>query len=356
MGLRDLITKDVKSENESKTAMVALRVLYLTVLIAFVIDLLIAGSELFKINTVKIFGFLAAIVVLFIGTYYSKTKTALFLFMLFLFLWILEFIPCFGWSAGLQNYFILVLMMLFFASYGRPAIKFVNAGFVLVIRIITIMLYGKMASQIEMTLLADKLMQITNISAVFLSIIFVSYMFSQKDNEEESKLMKYNDLLKKEAYTDQLTGLFNRRRAMEYIKTVREEYPDKPISIAIGDIDFFKKVNDTYGHDMGDEVLKDVAKIMVDACGKDAFLARWGGEEFLMVFPDCNGDDAYARIEDVRRTIQKTAISVGGNEIHITMTMGLAEYDFNSDLQSTIKEADDKLYTGKANGRNQVVY
>ena len=74
MGLRDLITKDVKSENESKTAMVALRVLYLTVLIAFVIDLLIAGSELFKINTVKIFGFLAAIVVLFIGTYYSKTK------------------------------------------------------------------------------------------------------------------------------------------------------------------------------------------------------------------------------------------------------------------------------------------
>lgn len=356
MGLRDLITKDVKSENESKTAMVALRVLYLTVLIAFVIDLLIAGSELFKINTVKIFGFLAAIVVLFIGTYYSKTKTALFLFMLFLFLWILEFIPCFGWSAGLQNYFILVLMMLFFASYGRPAIKFVNAGFVLVIRIITIMLYGKMASQIEMTLLADKLMQITNISAVFLSIIFVSYMFSQKDNEEESKLMKYNDLLKKEAYTDQLTGLFNRRRAMEYIKTVREEYPDKPISIAIGDIDFFKKVNDTYGHDMGDEVLKDVAKIMVDACGKDAFLARWGGEEFLMVFPDCNGDDAYARIEDVRRTIQKTAICVGGNEIHITMTMGLAEYDFNSDLQSTIKEADDKLYTGKANGRNQVVY
>ena len=181
-------------------------------------------------------------------------------------------------------------------------------------------------------------------------------MFSQKDNEEESKLMKYNDLLKKEAYTDQLTGLFNRRRAMEYIKTVREEYPDKPISIAIGDIDFFKKVNDTYGHDMGDEVLKDVAKIMVDACGKDAFLARWGGEEFLMVFPDCNGDDAYARIEDVRRTIQKTAIRVGGNEIHITMTMGLAEYDFNSDLQSTIKEADDKLYTGKANGRNQVVY
>ena len=356
MGLRDLITKDVKSENESKTAMVALRVLYLTVLIAFVIDLLIAGSELFKINTVKIFGFLAAIVVLFIGTYYSKTKTALFLFMLFLFLWILEFIPCFGWSAGLQNYFILVLMMLFFASYGRPAIKFVNAVFVLVIRIITIMLYGKMASQIEMTLLADKLMQITNISAVFLSIIFVSYMFSQKDNEEESKLMKYNDLLKKEAYTDQLTGLFNRRRAMEYIKTVREEYPDKPISIAIGDIDFFKKVNDTYGHDMGDEVLKDVAKIMVDACGKDAFLARWGGEEFLMVFPDCNGDDAYARIEDVRRTIQKTAIRVGGNEIHITMTMGLAEYDFNSDLQSTIKEADDKLYTGKANGRNQVVY
>lgn len=356
MGLYSLITKDVKSENESKMAIVALRVLYLTVFIAFVIDLIIVGPELIKLNLYKIIAFIVANIVLIVHTYYCKTKTALFLFMLFLFLWIILFIPCFGWSAGLQNYFILVLMLLFFASYGKPVIKFVNAGFVLLIRVVTILLFGKISAQVEISLMTDKMLQITNITAVFLGIIFISYLFSAKDNEAEGKLMRYNDMLKKEAYTDQLTGLYNRRRAKEVMMSLIEEVQEHPISIAIGDIDFFKKVNDTYGHDVGDEVLKAIANLMTESVEANTFIARWGGEEFLIVFSHNNGDEAYIILEELRRKIQSNTITIGEHKVNITMTFGVAEYDFNSDMEMIIKEADDKLYQGKQSGRNRVVF
>ena len=126
--------------------------------------------------------------------------------------------------------------------------------------------------------------------------------------------------------------------------------------MAIGDIDFFKKVNDTYGHDVGDEVLKAVAKTMVDNSSSDTFLARWGGEEFLIVYPNCNGDDAYVALEKLRRIIQKNEIKVNDIIINLTMTFGLAEFSYNRDQETTVKEADEKLYIGKSNGRNQVVY
>jgi len=356
MGFCSLITKDVKSENESKRAIVALRVLYLTVFIAFILNILIAGPKLVSLNIYKILFFALADILLLVSTYYSKTRTALALFMLFLFSWILLFIPCMGWSAGLQNYFILALMLLFFATYGKPVIKFVNAGFVLIIRIITIVIYGKVGSQVEISLFADKLMQIVNISAVFFGIIFISYLYSEKESEAEDKLMKYNDMLRKEAYTDQLTGLYNRRKAKDYLRELNDEVRDKPLSIGIGDIDFFKKVNDTYGHDVGDEVLKEIARLLTEGCGSSAFVARWGGEEFLVVFPDSNGDEAYAVLEDLRRKIQGHTIHVEKNEIKLTMTFGLAEYDFKNDMDIIIKEADDRLYQGKENGRNQVVF
>ena len=202
----------------------------------------------------------------------------------------------------------------------------------------------------------DKLLQITNISAVFISIIFISYMFSRKENEAENKLMKYNDQLKKEASTDQLTGLNNRRKAREYLTRLKKEEVSTAVSVAMGDIDFFKKVNDTYGHDAGDEVLKFVSKTMVDNCRTTAFISRWGGEEFLLIFPDCNGDQAFIILERLRNKIQKETIVVGDNKIKITMTFGLTEYNYSKDEELAIKEADEKLYIGKSNGRNQVVY
>ena len=356
MGIWELINRDIKAENEDKRVIVTLRILYIVSLIAFILDLSFAGIEVISMFPYRILGFFAALIALYIYTYFSRTIISLALFVIYLFQWTLSMIPCFGWSAGMQNYFIIILMLCFFAVHGRPFYKFIYAGFVLLVRILTIGLFGGMKPVVEIDKVSDKLLQITNISAVFVSIILISYRFSQRENEEENKLMKYNDRLKKEASTDRLTGLYNRRKAEECLEIIRKSTEYSMVSLAMGDIDFFKKVNDTYGHDAGDEVLKYVAKTMKDNCPEGSIISRWGGEEFLIVFPNFNGDEAFVFLDRLRHGIKKGEVSVGNQVIKITMTFGLAEYGFNTDINTAIKEADEKLYKGKENGRNQVVY
>ena len=258
----------------------------------------------------------------------------------------------------MQNYYIIVLMLLFFASYRKLRAKFMIAGIVLIFRIITIGTFGGIKSEVvESGSIIDKCIQSANITAVFLAIIFISYLFSHEKNEADGKLMQYNDQLKKEANTDPLTGLFNRRKADEYLKQVIKADDISAVTIAIGDIDFFKRVNDTYGHDIGDEVLKFIADKMRETSRHDTFLARWGGEEFLIVLPDCNGDDAYVAIERMRNSIQNSDIKINDDiTINVTMTFGVAELSFRHGVDYSVKEADEKLYMGKQDGRNMVVY
>ncbi|MCR5291727.1 MAG: GGDEF domain-containing protein [Eubacterium sp.] len=352
----DFINKDVISENETKRGMVSLRILYLAVFVAFLLDTLFAGFEAVKTYPVRIGVFFALIICLFIQTYYAKTRTSMSCFVIFIIAWIFFMIPCFGWSAGMQNYFIVILMLSFFAVHAPTLFKFILASAVLAVRIVTIFILGGTKAGVEISPLTDKLIQITNISAVFISIILISYIFSRDDNEAESKLMKFNDLLIRQASTDPLTGLFNRRRSVDYMGRIIKSAEYASISVAIGDIDFFKKVNDTYGHDAGDEVLRFVADKIKEHCSTDAFIARWGGEEFLVVFPGKNGDESFTILEDLRTDVMNSSINVKGQEIKVTMTFGLTEYDFGGDINHTIKEADTKLYTGKESGRNHVVY
>lgn len=250
----------------------------------------------------------------------------------------------------------MILMLSFFATHTKLSFKISLAAFVLLVRIVMIWVYGGAKSAIEISPATDKLLQVTNISAVYLGIIFLSYFYSKKDNQEEGKLIQYNVRLKNEASTDQLTGLWNRRRAYEFLKGLYEDPEVHFITIAMGDIDFFKKVNDTYGHDAGDMVLKNVADTMKSACRSDTFLARWGGEEFLLIFPNCNGDDAFVALQRIRLAIEKSTTEVNETAINVTMTFGLTEADMREKIDVSIKAADSMLYIGKQNGRNQVVY
>ena len=356
MKLLELITRDVKSENETKRGMVSLRILYLAVFIAFLLDVIIAGSEAIQTFPFRIFIFFGLIILLFWQTFYAKTMTCLFCFVIFLIIWIFAMIPCFGWSAGMQNYFIVILMLSFFAVHESTLFKFLLASIVLAIRIITIFIMGGTKAGIPISSVTDKSIQITNITAVFISIIFISYVFSREENEAESKLMQFNDKLMAQAATDPLTGLYNRRKAEEYLEKLVKIREYDAISVSMGDIDFFKKVNDTYGHDAGDEVLKFVAGVINEHCKSMAFIARWGGEEFLIVFPGKNGDETFIILEDLRNDIMNRTINVDGQEISVTMTFGLTEYDFAGDMEHTIKDADKNLYHGKESGRNKVVF
>ena len=356
MGLLRFINKDVAFENETRQGVVTLRLLYIVQALVVVLDVFFAGLHVLSEYKFLTLGTLVAIAVLFSLTYMLKTEPAMISFIVFTFLLVPMLIPILGWKAGIQDYYVVILMLCFFANFGSTGFKFALAGVVFMARLMVILSYSGMAANLPIDDLGNKMIQITNNSAVFLSVIIISFIFSHRRNEEDSKLMKYNDKLVKEANTDQLTGLYNRRRGMEFLEEIKDQSFLGSVSVVMGDIDFFKKVNDTYGHDAGDEVLKYIAQTMRENCGKEALSIRWGGEEFLLIFIGKNGDETFGTVENLRVYIMEHPVPVGDKEIRITMTFGVAEYDFSGDLQTTVKEADSKLYLGKENGRNRVVY
>ncbi len=156
---------------------------------------------------------------------------------------------------------------------------------------------------------------------------------------------------------DALTGLHNRRYADIRLRQVKEKQ-DKygsPYFICIADIDFFKKVNDTYGHEKGDLVLKEVAYTLKKFMVGKGLAARWGGEEFLLVFEVNRKEEALKVLEEMLETIRSLEINAGEDIIKVTMSMGIAEAAAEEDIDSVLKRADELLYYGKEHGRNQIV-
>ncbi|MCF6249383.1 MAG: GGDEF domain-containing protein [Desulfobacula sp.] len=170
-----------------------------------------------------------------------------------------------------------------------------------------------------------------------------------------------------QAEYDNLTGLFNSAKIKGQLDIQLKRFERKQesvASIAIGDIDFFKKVNDTYGHIQGDLVLKQVGRILSDSMRSVFDVAgRYGGEEFLLVFDETNQSQAQKIVERLRKTIETTRFPridktgiLENKYLNISMSFGIAVLDKQSDIQNTtdwIARADTALYQSKQNGRNQ---
>jgi diguanylate cyclase len=185
-------------------------------------------------------------------------------------------------------------------------------------------------------------------------------------NELDSTICEINilnkelDGIRQAAKTDMLTGLLNRRGfydAME--KAIKEmQISRESLSVIMLDIDHFKKVNDTYGHLIGDNVLKMVAKLMRDHIkGKD-IAARFGGEEFIIVLPNTALEGAYILAEHIRQSLWKMSwkIKDTGKSIgQISISLGVASYKDGESMDAVIKRADDALYHAKKTGRNKSV-
>ncbi len=156
--------------------------------------------------------------------------------------------------------------------------------------------------------------------------------------------------------TDPLTKLYNRRYVMEALLKIQERSASTglPFCLAISDIDFFKKVNDTYGHNAGDDVLKAIAGILKEEMAGKGFAARWGGEEFILVFDKMNSDAAEPHLWKALERIRGTVVKSEGFEIRVTMTFGISE-GTQGTIEDMVSVSDEKLYYGKQHGRNQVV-
>lgn len=180
------------------------------------------------------------------------------------------------------------------------------------------------------------------------------------------KRKRYSDQLRNKleesvelALTDSLTGLYNRRYMEGHLSTLFDEAVQrgKPLSVLLTDIDFFKPVNDTYGHDAGDHVLKEFAARLKNNIRGIDLACRFGGEEFVVVMPDTDMTKAYLVGERLRQCIASTGFTLPqGQELEVTASLGVAALEGVDDTpESLIKRADQALYAAKRDGRNRVV-
>ncbi len=178
------------------------------------------------------------------------------------------------------------------------------------------------------------------------------------------KLKEKNELLKEMAEKDFLTGLYNRRHAMKVLRLFQklaDREPNYNISFILIDIDFFKIINDTYGHDAGDYVLKELAKLLEENTRKADIVARWGGEEFLIILPKTNLEGAKKTAEKLRKIVEEKTFNYKGDIIRLTISAGVASLDLtkdgsNRDIENLLIDVDKKLYQAKQSGRNLIVY
>lgn len=156
---------------------------------------------------------------------------------------------------------------------------------------------------------------------------------------------------------DVLTRINNRRKGEQLLNQIITDSRVKGIkyAVAMGDIDFFKNVNDTYGHECGDLVLREVARIMSNDIVGKGYVSRWGGEEFLLIFENRTKDDAVVVLNTILNHIREKEIIYKDLNVGVTMTFGVIEGDNSKSSKEIVKDADDKLYIGKKAGRNRIV-
>ncbi len=179
--------------------------------------------------------------------------------------------------------------------------------------------------------------------------------------EINQKLERANEELIDMSHRDPLTQIFNRRYFSEQskkIKSFSQRNNNIPFSIITLDIDKFKKINDTYGHLVGDEVIIKVAHIIEEEVRTSDIVARFGGEEFVMLLQDCDLDNAYKVAEKVRQDIEKASIPVHiDTDVKFTVSIGVAQFSEadNNNIELTLSRADEALYKAKNIGRNKTV-
>ncbi|WP_407310081.1 GGDEF domain-containing protein [Desulfosporosinus sp. SB140] len=195
---------------------------------------------------------------------------------------------------------------------------------------------------------------------LLLVFIILGYVFIFAGISSASRIicMQYDmEKLELISRSDPLTGLYNRRFIMEKIESeyINSKKNTKKFSLIIADIDYFKKINDTFGHDCGDHVLKVISNSLKDAVREHDFVSRWGGEEFLFLLPETEIEGAHILVARVKKIIEEQIIEYNGVQVSITMTFGVTESQDYEMIEDIIKKADNALYVGKSRGRNCII-
>lgn len=238
-----------------------------------------------------------------------------------------------------------VVVTVFF--FDPPLVTIATAGIVISMFISWVINGDRLLPVRDEYFLVNMTLRYIGLFLMLLCINLVSYFGGKFFVEELEKYVNY----------DSLTHLLNRKSLNHYLKALYRDVKIKHITfcILLMDIDKFKSINDTYGHDCGDEVLKNIANTIVRGVKNNDHVFRWGGEEILVLLKT-DEKQAIETAERIRKEIENTPV-IYRNEITVpvTITIGITPYTEGSTIQQMLDEVDAKLYYGKRNGRNQVV-
>ncbi len=269
-----------------------------------------------------------------------------------------------GWDWGFMIYTIALIPVVFYFSYTLPQFKgrvySSAAASVLVclcyilIRAVNGRIVPMYASGVPEN--AHTFFYYLNTMVALDTQIIFSVLFALEIRYMQNQLEKENRMLGKIANYDPLTRLLNRRSMSTYLKEAVEyaENNQQNFCLVLADIDDFKKFNDTYGHDCGDEVLVTVANMISGSVREDDYVCRWGGEEILVLLR-ADLEISVQIAERICRDIASNVINYKNSEVKVTLTMGASAYSPEKTIEAMIEEADQNLYRGKRNGKNQVV-
>ena len=351
----ELLKSDKSGEGRTNSLMILVRyVLCLCTLMHLIFCIFLSVKHYYPVNTMYM-GSTFALILIFILSYLLQRGD-----LIVMLLGIVTYAICvmagpdLGWIVSGYGFMYVILMLLWFDSSKGTMAKVISSA---VVTVAVCLLFCFRGSLLDITL-ADSdyiIMLLINTLVLCICICLVAFSLCRDNVSDERKLLQYNAKLKQMAGVDPLTGLMNRRAIGEKFEELLRE-DNECITVAMGDIDFFKKVNDTRGHDCGDYVLKTLSLKFQDFMKGKGYVSRWGGEEFVFIFENCNGDDAYPMLEALRKDIEKMELEFFSHKFNITMTFGMEEYSPMFGSEEAIKKADEKLYIGKESGRNRVVF
>ncbi len=354
--LKACVMQEPENKNESPKIVVVLRISALLFILALLM-VLFAFTFTMRINmALLVIVLLAAYIYVLWCSYHDKIHLSYVLLNIVTVLWVCGFYVLFGQNTGVHH-FIFALIVIDLLVDRRHPIRTLVILYVL--RVFCMFIENVYTAHEWLPDYMQTYMYLISILIEGAIILINGVYFTRDAFQMENRLQEYNKELEQIASTDPLTGLCNRHAMIEHTNRCLKSHAKGSMSfmsVAIGDIDHFKNINDTYGHECGDEVLRRLSELFKTQMKGIGRVARWGGEEFLFLYENMNGDDAWNELSKLQLKINRLEVPYGDQILHVTMTMGLTEYDTHISLDENIKQADDKLYKGKNSGRNRIVY